>query len=151
MISRLVLPDTFIVPLSSPLLLHKTLLELRVSTFYTSIFMAQQLNSVLSDMHVDVVKTGMLPSLGIVKVLCQNLRKFLDKGLYGQHNVKKPKIMKQPLDNPLDNNALVTNSIPSPAASQMSNMSNPNKFIKIISVRDRGRKAKALKVNFDMM
>ncbi|KAK7286817.1 hypothetical protein RJT34_22080 [Clitoria ternatea] len=68
-------------------------------------------------------------------------------GLYGQHNVKKPKIMKQPLDNPLDNNAPVTNSIPSPAASQMSNMSNPNKFIKIISGRDRGRKAKALKIS----
>ncbi|KAK7285654.1 hypothetical protein RJT34_20432 [Clitoria ternatea] len=75
------LPNTFIVPLSSPLLLHKTLLEFRVSTFYTSIFVAQQLNSVLSDMHVDVVKTGMLPSLGIVKVLCQNLRKFLVKAL----------------------------------------------------------------------
>ncbi|KAK7318353.1 hypothetical protein RJT34_03052 [Clitoria ternatea] len=81
LISRLVLPNTFIVPLSSPLLLHKTLLKFRVSTFYTSIFMAQQLNSMLSDMHVDVVKTGMLPSLGIVKVLCQNLRKFLVKAL----------------------------------------------------------------------
>ncbi|KAK7302334.1 hypothetical protein RJT34_13221 [Clitoria ternatea] len=44
-------------------------------------FVAQQLNSVLSDMHVDVVKTGMLPSLGIVKVLCQNLRKFPVKAL----------------------------------------------------------------------
>ena len=54
--------------------------------------------------------------------------------------------MKQSLDNTLDNIAPVTNSIPSPAASQMSNMSNPNKFIRIISGRDRGRKAKALKV-----
>ena len=68
------------------------------------------------------------------------------QGLYGQYNVKKPKIMKQSLDNTLDNIAPVTNSIPSPAASQMSNMSNPNKFIRIISGRDRGRKAKALKV-----
>ncbi|CAJ1949473.1 unnamed protein product [Sphenostylis stenocarpa] len=66
--------------------------------------------------------------------------------LYGQHNGKKPKIMR-PLDNPLDNIVPMTNSIPSPATSQMSNMSNPNKFIKIISGRDRGRKAKALKIS----
>ncbi|KAF7803616.1 thiamine biosynthetic bifunctional enzyme TH1, chloroplastic [Senna tora] len=39
-------------------------------------FVAEQLRSVLSDMHVDVVKTGMLPSPGIVKVLCQSLREF---------------------------------------------------------------------------
>ncbi|KAL4321711.1 chromatin modification-related protein EAF1 B isoform X1 [Arachis hypogaea] len=68
-------------------------------------------------------------------------------GLYGQHNVKKPKTMKQSLDNNFDNSAPVTNSIPSPAASQMSNMSNPSKFIRIISGRDRGRKSKALKVS----
>ncbi|KAL2319251.1 hypothetical protein Fmac_028220 [Flemingia macrophylla] len=68
-------------------------------------------------------------------------------GLYGQHSVKKPKIMRPSLDNPLDNMVPMTNSIPSPAASQMSNMSNPNKFIKIINGRDRGRKAKALKIS----
>ncbi|XP_052723989.1 chromatin modification-related protein EAF1 B isoform X4 [Vigna angularis] len=66
--------------------------------------------------------------------------------LYGQHNGKKPKIMR-PLDNPLDNIVPLSNSIPSPAASQMSNMSSPNKFIKIISGRDRGRKAKSLKTS----
>ncbi|WJX26189.1 beta ketoadipyl CoA thiolase, th1, variant 2 [Trifolium repens] len=44
-------------------------------------FVAQQLNSVLSDMNVDVVKTGMLPSLSAVKVLCQSLRKFPVKAL----------------------------------------------------------------------
>lgn len=44
-------------------------------------FVAKQLQSVLSDMHVDVVKTGMLPSLKIVKVLCQSLRKFPIKAL----------------------------------------------------------------------
>ncbi|BAT86758.1 hypothetical protein LR48_Vigan09g273400 [Vigna angularis] len=44
-------------------------------------FVAEQLQSVLSDMHVDVVKTGMLPSLNIVKVLCQILRKFPVKAL----------------------------------------------------------------------
>ncbi|KAK7328297.1 hypothetical protein VNO77_22400 [Canavalia gladiata] len=44
-------------------------------------FVAEQLKSVLSDMHVDVVKTGMLPSLNIVKVLCGSLRKFPVKAL----------------------------------------------------------------------
>lgn len=39
-------------------------------------FVAEQLKSVLSDMQVDVVKTGMLPSIGIVKVLLQSLREF---------------------------------------------------------------------------
>ncbi|XP_019171467.1 PREDICTED: thiamine biosynthetic bifunctional enzyme TH1, chloroplastic [Ipomoea nil] len=38
--------------------------------------LAEQLRSVLSDMHPDVVKTGMLPSTGIVKVLCQSLKEF---------------------------------------------------------------------------
>ncbi|RZC00320.1 Chromatin modification-related protein EAF1 A isoform B [Glycine soja] len=68
-------------------------------------------------------------------------------GLYGQHSVKKLKTTKQSLDN-FDNVAPIANSIPSPAASQMSNMSSPSKFIRIISGgRDRGRKAKALKVS----
>ncbi|KAK7293095.1 hypothetical protein RJT34_15956 [Clitoria ternatea] len=67
--------------------------------------------------------------------------------LYGQHGTKKPKTTKQSLDN-FDNMAPMTNSIPSPAASQMSNMSNPSKFIRIISGgRDRGRKAKTLKIS----
>ncbi|KAL5562841.1 hypothetical protein UlMin_032588 [Ulmus minor] len=44
-------------------------------------FVAKQLKSVLSDMQVDVVKTGMLPSIGIVKVLCQSLREFPVQGL----------------------------------------------------------------------
>ncbi|GLT86282.1 hypothetical protein SLE2022_044280 [Rubroshorea leprosula] len=39
-------------------------------------FVAEQLTSVLSDMQVDVVKTGMLPSVGIVKILCQKIREF---------------------------------------------------------------------------
>ncbi|KAK2649152.1 hypothetical protein Ddye_016641 [Dipteronia dyeriana] len=68
-------------------------------------------------------------------------------GLYGQHNAKKPKIMKQSLDTTFDNITPMTGSIPSPAASQMSNMSNPTKFIKLIGGRDRGRKAKALKMS----
>ncbi|XVE66928.1 hypothetical protein DITRI_Ditri08aG0119300 [Diplodiscus trichospermus] len=39
-------------------------------------FVAEQLKSVLSDMQVDVVKTGMLPSVDIVKILCKTLREF---------------------------------------------------------------------------
>ncbi|CAK9168478.1 unnamed protein product [Ilex paraguariensis] len=66
--------------------------------------------------------------------------------LFGQHIVKKPKIVKQSLDNSFDNSTPMVGSIPSPAASQMSNMSNPNKFIKMLGGRDRGRKAKGLKV-----
>ncbi|CAL9762944.1 unnamed protein product [Musa acuminata subsp. burmannicoides] len=44
-------------------------------------FVAEQLRSVLSDMAVDVVKTGMLPSVGIIKVLCRSLQEFPVKAL----------------------------------------------------------------------
>ncbi|XP_031488817.1 probable thiamine biosynthetic bifunctional enzyme, chloroplastic isoform X1 [Nymphaea colorata] len=44
-------------------------------------FIYEQLKSVLSDMHVDVVKTGMLPSVGVVKVLCDSLKEFPVKAL----------------------------------------------------------------------
>ncbi|KAI3675924.1 hypothetical protein L1987_85520 [Smallanthus sonchifolius] len=37
---------------------------------------AAQLKSVLSDMHVDVVKTGMLPSTAMVKILHDSLKQF---------------------------------------------------------------------------
>ncbi|KVI11032.1 thiamine biosynthetic bifunctional enzyme TH1, chloroplastic-like isoform X1 [Cynara cardunculus var. scolymus] len=37
---------------------------------------AEQLKSVLSDMRVDVVKTGMLPSIGMVKILHDSLKQF---------------------------------------------------------------------------
>ncbi|XP_019413028.1 PREDICTED: chromatin modification-related protein EAF1 B-like isoform X2 [Lupinus angustifolius] len=67
-------------------------------------------------------------------------------GLYGQHNPKKLKTVKQSLDNTSDNIAPITNSIPPPAASQMSNTSNPSKLIRIFSGRDRGRKVKGPKV-----
>ncbi|XP_058756978.1 chromatin modification-related protein EAF1 B-like isoform X3 [Vicia villosa] len=67
-----------------------------------------------------------------------------NSGLYGQHNVKKQKMTKQSLET-FDNISPINNSIPSPAASQMSNMSNPNKFIRIINGRDRGRKGKPQK------
>lgn len=69
-------------------------------------------------------------------------------GLYGQHIAKKPKILKQSLDNTYDSITPMAGSIPSPVASQMSNMSNTSKFIKLIGGRDRGRKTKSLKVLF---
>lgn len=71
---------------------------------------------------------------------------FLSEGLFGQHNMKKRKMMRQSLDNSFDNLTPMAGSIPSPVASQMSNMPNPNKLIKILAVRDRGRKSKSFKV-----
>ncbi|TYG45250.1 hypothetical protein ES288_D11G159100v1 [Gossypium darwinii] len=65
--------------------------------------------------------------------------------LYGQQNAKKLKLMKQQPDNAFDINP--SGSIPSPVGSQMSNMSNPNKIIRLIHGRDRGRKAKTLKMS----
>ncbi|GKU86056.1 hypothetical protein SLEP1_g637 [Rubroshorea leprosula] len=65
-------------------------------------------------------------------------------GLYVQHNAKKPKIIKQHPDGIFD--MTPSGSIPSPVASQVSNMSNPNKLIKIIGGRDRGRKPKGSKI-----
>ncbi|KAL9266864.1 Thiamine biosynthetic bifunctional enzyme TH1, chloroplastic-like protein [Drosera capensis] len=39
-------------------------------------FVAEQMKSVLSDMQVDMVKTGMLPSIGITKVLLDCISQF---------------------------------------------------------------------------
>ncbi|KAM7496219.1 hypothetical protein LguiA_020633 [Lonicera macranthoides] len=64
-------------------------------------------------------------------------------GLFGQHVMKKPKMMRQSLDNSFDNLTPMAGSIPSPVASQMSNMSNPNKLMKVLVGR---RKAKAVKM-----
>ncbi|GFZ13465.1 helicase/SANT-associated, DNA binding protein [Actinidia rufa] len=66
-------------------------------------------------------------------------------GLFSQHVMKKPKMMKQSLDCSIDNLIPITGAIPSPVASQMSNMSNPNKLTKILGGRERGRKSKSLK------
>ncbi|KAK8688612.1 hypothetical protein V6N13_087366 [Hibiscus sabdariffa] len=65
--------------------------------------------------------------------------------LYGQQNAKKLKVIKQQPDNAFDINP--SGSIPSPVGSQMSNMSNPNKIIRLIHGRDRGRKAKTPKMS----
>ncbi|GMH30934.1 hypothetical protein Nepgr_032777 [Nepenthes gracilis] len=66
-------------------------------------------------------------------------------GLFGQH-AKHPKIMKQSLDSSFENTTPMSGSIASPMASQMCNMSNPNKFTKLFGGRDRDRKSKAPKV-----
>ncbi|GKV00672.1 hypothetical protein SLEP1_g13329 [Rubroshorea leprosula] len=66
-------------------------------------------------------------------------------GLYGQHNAKKPKIIKQHPDSSFG--IIPSGSIPSPVASQVSNMSNPNKLTKYIAGRDRGRKPKGMKMS----
>ncbi|XP_006654875.1 chromatin modification-related protein EAF1 B-like isoform X2 [Oryza brachyantha] len=55
----------------------------------------------------------------------------------GQHSLKKLKLMRQGID---------ISQEASPVASQMSNMANSAKIIKIITNRDRGRKGKALKL-----
>lgn len=44
-------------------------------------FVGEQLKSVLSDMFPDVVKTGMLPSPGIIKILSQSLKEFRVRAL----------------------------------------------------------------------
>ncbi|WCJ38058.1 Helicase/SANT-associated DNA binding protein [Euphorbia peplus] len=66
--------------------------------------------------------------------------------LYGQHPPKKLKIVKQSMDGTLDNMTPMMGSIPSPAASQMSNMPSTSKLVKITSNKDRGRKPKSSKV-----
>ncbi|KAG0500435.1 hypothetical protein HPP92_000507 [Vanilla planifolia] len=66
------------------------------------------------------------------------------EGFYGQHVAKKTKFMKHTDSH--EQIALSGGPMPSPVASQMSNMSNSNKLIRIINGRDRGRKSKAMKV-----
>ncbi|KAL8480769.1 hypothetical protein ACS0TY_027345 [Phlomoides rotata] len=68
-------------------------------------------------------------------------------GLFGQPIMKKPKIMRQVQDNSFENITSIGGSAPSPVASQMSNMSNSNKFVKMLGGRDRGRKSKVLKMS----
>ncbi|GAB2226507.1 hypothetical protein Drorol1_Dr00022317 [Drosera rotundifolia] len=66
-------------------------------------------------------------------------------GLY-VHHAKKQKSMKQSYENSFENTIPVSGSITSPAASQMSNMSNPNKLSKPAGSRDQVRKVKLPKV-----
>lgn len=69
-----------------------------------------------------------------------------NNGLLGQSITKKPKLMRQSQDNSFDNIPPSAMSVPSPVGSQMSNMSNSNKFLKMLGGRDRGRKHKSLKM-----
>lgn len=55
-------------------------------------------------------------------------------------------MMRQSLENSFENIGAGGGFVPSPAASQMSNMSNPNKLMRMLSGRDQGRRAKTLKV-----
>ncbi|PHU07562.1 hypothetical protein BC332_24051 [Capsicum chinense] len=68
-------------------------------------------------------------------------------GLFGQHVAKKPKMMRQSIENSFENVGSVGGFVPSPAASQMSNMSNPNQIMKMLSGRDQGRRAKTFKMS----
>ena len=76
----------------------------------------------------------------------------LSTAVNGQHASKKTKLLHQAPDISLE--ALTpVGTLVSPVASQMSNMVNPTKIIKIITNRDRGRKTKGLKVSiyFDIL
>ncbi|KAF3783220.1 Chromatin modification-related protein EAF1 B [Nymphaea thermarum] len=68
-------------------------------------------------------------------------------GASGKHAAKRPKISKQLTDTSPEAATPLTGSIPSPAASQMSNIANPNKLMRMIANRDRGRKNKVLKIS----
>ncbi|CAN6448953.1 unnamed protein product [Victoria cruziana] len=67
--------------------------------------------------------------------------------LHGQHAAKRQKISKQLTDTSAEAATPLTGSIHSPAASQMSNIANPNKLMRMIANRDRGRKNKVLKIS----
>lgn len=62
-------------------------------------------------------------------------------------SAKKPKMIKRSPDNTFDNITSMTGSIPSPVASQMSNMSTPNKLVNSTNSHDRSRKVKGFKVS----
>ncbi|KAJ8534575.1 hypothetical protein K7X08_016303 [Anisodus acutangulus] len=91
-----------------------------------------------------------------VKILRDPSRKRLEShqldsngsnGFFGQHIAKKTKMMRQSLENSFENVGPVGGFVSSPAASQMSNMSSPNKLMRMLSGRDQGRRAKTLKMS----
>ncbi|XP_073272845.1 chromatin modification-related protein EAF1 B-like isoform X1 [Primulina huaijiensis] len=65
-------------------------------------------------------------------------------GILGQPMMKKS--IQPSQDGSFDNTSTVAGHVPSPVASQMSNMYHPNKFYKMLGGRERGRKAKTLKM-----
>ncbi|CAN0897912.1 Chromatin modification-related protein EAF1 A [Linum grandiflorum] len=66
-------------------------------------------------------------------------------GAYAQHTWKKPKLLKHSVD-AFDNVAPSTGPIPSVATSQI-NIPSTNRFMRLINGRDKGRKAKSLKMS----
>ncbi|KZV58098.1 hypothetical protein F511_37534 [Dorcoceras hygrometricum] len=66
-------------------------------------------------------------------------------GILGQPMTMK--IIQPSQDGSSDNTSTVAMHVPSPVASQMSNMYHPNKFYKMLGGRERGRKAKILKMS----
>ncbi|KAK9164591.1 hypothetical protein Syun_005493 [Stephania yunnanensis] len=70
-----------------------------------------------------------------------------NSSLFVQHAAKRPKTMKQLHDTSPESITPMAGSIPSPVTSQMSNLSNSSKFMRMIAGRDRGgRKNKGLKL-----
>ncbi|CAI9770643.1 unnamed protein product [Fraxinus pennsylvanica] len=74
------------------------------------------------------------------------LESYGSSGLSGQHIIKKKKIMRQSQDNSFETITPIGGSVPSPAASQISNMPQPNKFVRMLGGQDRGKKPKFLKM-----
>ncbi|KAI3960659.1 hypothetical protein MKX01_003833 [Papaver californicum] len=64
----------------------------------------------------------------------------------GPHVPKKPKMTKHYPDTSAENVNPLIGSIPSPVASQMSNLTNPNKHLKMHLAQNRGRKPKGVKM-----
>ncbi|XP_056170193.1 chromatin modification-related protein EAF1 B-like isoform X3 [Syzygium oleosum] len=77
------------------------------------------------------------------------LKKRLENHYFDSNraSAKKPKMIKQSPDNTFDNITSVTGSIPSPVASQMSNMSTPNKLVNSTNGHDRSTKVKGFKMS----
>ncbi|KAI3912563.1 hypothetical protein MKW92_019843 [Papaver armeniacum] len=67
-------------------------------------------------------------------------------GIGGQHVSKKPKMTKHYPDTSAENLNPLIGSIPSPVASQVSNLTNPNKHLKMHLGQNRGRKPKGVKM-----
>ncbi|KAI3461860.1 hypothetical protein Pfo_018523 [Paulownia fortunei] len=86
-------------------------------------------------------KSHQLESNGSSGKACSPSSQFI-----GSTHDKEAKTMRQSQDTSFENITPIGGSVPSPVASQMSNMSNPNKFIKMLGGRDRGRKPKVHKM-----
>ncbi|MCL7026019.1 hypothetical protein MKW94_030186 [Papaver nudicaule] len=70
-------------------------------------------------------------------------------GIGGQHVQKKLKMIKH--DTSVENVNLLIGSIPSPVASQVSNLANPNKHLKMHLAQNRGRKPKGVQMTSGLL